>query len=271
MVHVLGWVGERFRRGYVGQLTELGLRAIISGFRRSGNRKHHFDQVVTQLYFTGVEALPLVLFLVLGSATILQSATVMPKFGAGDYFGNVMVVVVVREVGPLFTAFLIAGRTGSALSTYLGNMKVQSEIDALRSLGVDPIRYLVFPAFAATVTSMFCLTVLFNLSAIFGGFFVVKGLQIFAQDATGLELPLTMYLDRILASMSVLDGVIGLVKPMVFGALVSVIACHHGITVGNDIREVPKATTRGVVNSFVAIVLADSLFALPFIANMDLL
>jgi phospholipid/cholesterol/gamma-HCH transport system permease protein len=86
-----------------------------------------------------------------------------------------------------------------------------------------------------------------------------------------LELPLTMYLDRILASMSVLDGVIGLVKPMVFGALVSVIACHHGITVGGDIREVPKATTRGVVNSFVAIVLADSLFALPFLANMDLL
>ncbi len=273
MVQVLGWVGERCRQAYFGQLAELGLRAIISGFRRTGNRKHHFEQVVTQLYFTGVEALPLVFFLalILGSATILQSATVMPRFGAGDYFGNVMVVVVVREVGPLFTAFLIAGRTGSALSTYLGNMKVQSEIDALRTLGVDPIRYLVFPAFAATVTSMFCLTVVFNLTAIFGGFFVVKILQIFAVNANGLELPFSLYMDRIFASMSFLDGIIGFVKPVVFGALVSLIASHHGITVGGDIREVPKATTHSVVNSFVAIILADSLFALPFLANLELL
>lgn len=273
MVQALGWVGARCRESYFGQLAELGLRAFWSGLKRSGNRKHNFEQVIGQFYFTGVEAMPLVIFLalILGSATILQSATVMPKFGAGDYFGNVMVVVVVREVGPLFTAFLIAGRTGSALSTYLGNMKVQSEIDALRSLGVDPIRYLVFPAFAATIAAMFCLTVLFNLAAIFGGFFVVKGLQIFAQDATGLELPLSMYFDRILASMSLLDGLIGFVKPVVFGALVSLIACHHGITVGGDIREVPKATTRGVVNSFVAIILADSLFALPFLMSLELL
>jgi len=273
MVQVLGWMGARCRQTYGGQLAELGLRAVVSGLRRTGNRRHHFEQVVTQFFYTGVEALPLVFFLalILGSATILQSATVMPKFGAGDYFGNVMVVVIVREVGPLFTAFLIAGRTGSALSTYLGNMKVQSEIDALRTLGVDPIRYLVFPAFAATIAALFCLTVIFNLAAIFGGFFVVKVLHAFAANATGLELPFSLYMERILASMSLLDGLIGFAKPLVFGALVSLIASHHGITVGGDIREVPKATTSGVVNSFVAIILADSLFALPFLAKLELL
>ena len=273
MTGILAWLGLRYRMSYVGQLMELGLHASWCAVHREGNRKQSMDQLVGQIYFTGVEAIPLVAFLalVIGSATILQATTVMPKIGAGDYFGNVMVVVVIREVGPLFTAFLVAGRTGSALSTYLGNMKVQQEIDALRTMGVDPIRYLVYPSFAATVISMFCLTIIFNLVAIIGGFFVVQILAGMMPELFGEPLPISLFMERILASMGLLDGVLGIVKPVFFGVLVSLIACFHGINVGNDIRQVPAATTNGVVNSFVCITLFDSLFAIPFLARLELI
>ena len=273
MTRVLAWIGLRYRQSYAGQLMELALQASWCAVHREGNRKQGFEQLISQIYFTGVEAIPLVAFLalVIGSATILQASTVMPKIGAGDYFGNVMVLVVVREVGPLFTAFLVAGRTGSALSTYLGNMKVQQEIDALKTMGVDPIRYLIYPTFLATVVSMFCLTLIFNLVAIFGGYMVVQILTAVVPDFSAVQLPLGLFLERILASMGILDGVLGIVKPVMFGALVSLIACFHGINVGNDIRDVPKATTNGVVNSFVCITLFDTLLALPFLANMELL
>jgi phospholipid/cholesterol/gamma-HCH transport system permease protein len=273
MTRFLAWLGLKSRMSYVGRLAELGLRASWCAVQREGNRRQSLDQLVGQIYFTGVEAIPLVAFLalVIGSATILQASTVMPKIGASDYFGNVMVVVVIREVGPLFTAFLVAGRTGSALSTYLGNMKVQQEIDALRTMGVDPVRYLVYPSFAATVISMFCLTVIFNAVAIVGGFFVVQILTAVVPEAFGEPLPMSLYMSRILASMGLLDGALGIVKPLFFGVLVSLIACFHGINVGNDIRQVPAATTNGVVNSFVCITLADTLFAIPFLANLELL
>lgn len=273
MTRILSWIGLHCRRSYVGQLTELGLQASLCAVRKEGNRRQSFDQLMGQLYFIGVEAIPLVAFLalIIGSATILQASTVMPKIGAGDYFGNVMVLVVVREVGPLFTAFLVAGRTGSALSTYLGNMKVQQEIDALKTMGVDPVRYLVYPSFAATVISMFCLTVIFNLVAIFGGYLVVKMLSVFLSDFSEVQLSLTLFLERIFASMGIMDGVLGIVKPVFFGILVSVIACYHGINVSNDTRDVPKATTNGVVNSFVCITLFDTLFALPFLARLGFL
>jgi phospholipid/cholesterol/gamma-HCH transport system permease protein len=274
MAHVLSWIGERYRMSYIGQLMELGVQAIWCGFNsKDGNRKQSMDQLIGQIFFTGVEAIPLVAFLalIIGSATILQASTVMPKIGAGDYFGNVMVLVVIREVGPLFTAFLVAGRTGSALSTYLGNMKVQQEIDALKTMGVDPVRYLVYPSFGAIVISMFCLTVVFNLVAIFGGFLVVKLLSVLLADFSEVQLSFSLFVERIFASMGVMDGVLCVVKPLFFGILVSVISCYHGISVSNDIRDVPKATTNGVVNSFVCITLFDTLFALPFLAKVGFL
>jgi len=166
----------------------------------------------------------------------------------------------------LFTAFLVAGRTGSALATFLGNMKVQLEIDALRSMGIDPVRFLVYPAFFATVISLFCLMALFNFTALFGGFFVVKFLNLFASDAW-LRLSFGQYLDRVVDSLGPIDGWLGVGKPVCFGVLISLIACHQGMAVQSDIRAVPKATTRSVVNSFAGVILVDALFALAFASH----
>jgi phospholipid/cholesterol/gamma-HCH transport system permease protein len=268
---VLTWMGIRFRKSYFGRLLELGFQAVACFLPREGNRRQSLEQWTADVYSIGVESLPLVVLvaLVIGSAVILQAATMMPKIGAGDYFGNVMVVVVVREVGPLFIAFLVAGRTGSSQSTYLGNMQAQSEIDALKTMGVDPVRYLVFPSFTATIISMFCLTIVFNVTAILGGFFVVRFLALFVPYFSEARLPLSMFLERIFASMGLLDGVFSIVKPICFGALVSIVASLHGLGVSRDICAVPKATTKGVVNAFAFIVLFDFLFAVPFLVRLE--
>ncbi len=270
MTPFLAWLGARWRASYPGRLFELGFQAVSCVFVRGGNSRQSYQLMVSQIYSTGVEAVPLVLLLavVIGSATILQAATVMPKIGAGDYFGAVMVMVVVHEIGPLFTAFLVAGRTGSALATFLGNMKVQLEIDALRAMGIDPVRFLVYPAFFATVVSLFSLMVLFNFTALFGGFCVVKVLQLFAADPGSLQFSFGQYLDRMVASMGPVDGILAIGKPVCFGMLISLIACHQGMTVQADMRDVPKATTRSVVNSFAGVILIDALFALPSVAHL---
>lgn len=274
VIRTLAWTGASWRRSYIGKLTELGFRSVASLFAKSANPRENFRQWVAQIYFTGVEAVPLVALLavVIGSATILQAAAVMPRFGATDYFGGVMVIVVMREIGPLFTAFLVAGRTGSGLSTYLGNMKVNQEVDALRVMGIDPIRFLVLPAFTATLISLFALTVIFHFTALFGGFGVVKFLGLFSSGSTaGLQLSLAQYMDRVTDSMGAMDALIVVAKPICFGTLISLVATHQGLSVRADAREVPKATTRGVVHAFAGVIILDALFALPFLLTVEML
>jgi phospholipid/cholesterol/gamma-HCH transport system permease protein len=274
VIRTLAWTGTTWRSSYIGKLTELGFRALGSMAIRPANPRENFRQWVSQVYFTGVEAVPLVALLavVIGSATILQAAAVMPRFGATDYFGGVMVIVVMREIGPLFTAFLVAGRTGSGLSTYLGNMKVNQEVDALRVMGIDPVRFLVLPAFTATLVSLFALTLIFHFTALFGGFAVVKFLGLFSSGSmAGLQLSLPQYLDRVTDSMGLMDAILVVAKPMCFGTLISLVASHHGLSVKADAREVPKATTRGVVHAFAGVILLDALFALPFLLTVEML
>ncbi len=272
MIQLLNWLGKRFLLSYPGELVALGASALSCLFHPPANRKSEFSQLVSRTYLTGVEAIPLVVFvaLIIGTVTIVQAVSVMPKIGAGDYFGSVMVVVVIREMGPLFTAFLIAGRTGSALSTFLGNMKVQQEIDALRVMGINPTRYLIYPALMGTMIAMFGLTVLFNLTSILGGYFVVRSLAGIIPQFADLELSLGLFLERIFSSMSLVDGLLAIAKPVFFGMVISLISCYHGITVGNDTRQVPDATNRAVVNSFVFTIVFDLLFAVPLLRNLDI-
>ena len=210
----------------------------------------------------------LLLALVIGAAALLEAAAVMPRVGAGDDLAAVMVAVVAREIGPLFTAFLAAGRTGSALATTLGNMQVRQEIDALRAMGMDPVRFLVFPAFAATVVSLFCLMALFNATALFGGFGAAKFLSLFASEPW-LRLSFGQYLGRVADSLGTPDAWLAVGKPACFGALISLIACHQGLSVGADTRAVPRAVTRSVVHSFAGIILADAVFALAFATRRE--
>ncbi len=166
-------VGWLFSNSNPGRILKLFLSAV-SIFVESIDKQHRAtnQQLLNQIYFTGFQAIPLVagIAAAFGTVVMVQALTVMPKVGFGGFFGQLMVVVVVRELGPVLTAFLVAGRTGSALATYIGNMKVESEIDALESLGIPALRFLVMPAVIGAMIAMVCLNAIFSATAIGAGF-----------------------------------------------------------------------------------------------------
>jgi phospholipid/cholesterol/gamma-HCH transport system permease protein len=265
IIRALTGTGTFVQQSYIGKLSILGSTICLSVFRKQGNRKSSFATFISQTYFTGVEAIPQIalLAMIIGALTILQTVTVMPKLGGGDELGFVLVAVVIREMGPLMTALFVAGRTGSAMSTWIGNMKIMQEVDALRAMGVDPLHFLIMPAFFATIVSMFCLTMLFNLVAVFGGFFIVSGINIAMPGIFTTQLSFGLFMEKIFEAMGFIDIIFGVVKPIFFGIFISVIACFHGMAVGLDVREVPKATRMTVVRSLVAIIVCDMILAVP--------
>ena len=267
---MLSKLGQQFERSYVGSLVVMTADVITSPFRHQGNPRATFHTFLNQVYFTGVEVLPhiTILALVIGAITILQAVTLMPKLGSGDAFGGVMVAVVVRELGPLVTALFVAGRTGSALSTYIGNMRVLEEIDALKAMGINPVHYQIMPAFFATLLSLFCLTLIFNLVATFGGFAIVAGMHAWFPEMFSARFSLTLFVEQIFQAMGFMDAFFAIAKPLLYGVFVCVIASHHGLEVGKDVRQVPRATRMSVVRTFVGILICDMILAFPFMLQV---
>jgi len=268
LASMLRWIGEAWGRMLPGQLLALLWSVSTCLFRgRRATARSLRDVFVQQVYFTGVEAVPIVLGLavLLGGVTIVQAATVLPKIGTSDFLGDVMVLVVLRELAPLFTGFLVAGRTGSALATYLGNMKVNNEIDALDSMGIDPVRFLVLPALFGCTAAMVCLSLLFTCVAILGGYVAALGLAAIFPGALGLGMPFSVFLSRTVHALSFLDLFVLILKPVAFGSMIALVACHNGLSLGISSHEVPQGTRRAVVQAFVSVVLIDGLFAALFV------
>ena len=215
-------------------------------------------QIISQTLFTGVEAFWLVgtIGLICGITIIIQATNNMPKFGVGAYFGNILIIVVIRELGPFFTSFVVIGRSGSALATYIGNMRVSKEISALEVMGVDPVRFLIMPAFVAMVVSMVCLAVYFDIIAIIGGYFVAQ---------LNVELPFGIFLSTVLDALTAKELIISMVKNVLFGSIIAIVSCHYGLAVKN-IREVPQAARKSVVTSMIATIMINMVVTVGFYA-----
>ncbi|MCB9495696.1 MAG: ABC transporter permease [Fibrobacteria bacterium] len=268
LASTLRWLGEAWEGQLPGQLLSLLWKVSTCLFHgRRATLRSIRDIFVQQVYFTGVEAVPIVLGLatLLGGVTIVQAATVLPRIGTSDFLGDVMVLVVLRELAPLFTGFLVAGRTGSALATFLGNMKVNNEVDALESMGIDPVRFLVLPALLGSTAAMVCLSLLFTSVALFGGYLVALGLAWAFPGVLGLEMSFLVFVSRTLDALAFLDLFVLILKPMAFGTVIALLACHNGLSLGISPHEVPQGTRRAVVQSFVAVVLLDGMFAAMFV------
>jgi phospholipid/cholesterol/gamma-HCH transport system permease protein len=251
-----------------GRIASLFYHVVASLFEgRRLTARAVWEMFQQQLYFTGVEAVGLVvgLALLLGGVTIVQAATVLPRIGTSDFLGDVMVLVIIRELAPLFTAFLVAGRTGSALATFLGNMKVNNEIDALETMGIDPVRYLVLPALLGCVTAMVCLTLIFIATAILGGYVVANLLSDLFPSILGMNMSFSVFLNRTVTALQFLDGVVLLLKPIAFGTVIALLACNSGLSLGISPHEVPQGTRRAVVQAFAYVVVLDGLFAALFV------
>ena len=248
----------------LGQQVGLFVRAIASIFSESRSFKTDSRNIILQTFFTGVEIFP-VLFVVatlFGAVVIVEIMTMMGKVGFSDVVGSLMVVVIIRELGPILTAFLIAGRSGSSLTTYVGGMVIDSEVDALATMGVDPIRYLVMPGLIGGTIATFIMTIIFSGSAIGAGYLVIKVLTVITGNVLNLQLTWDYLSTEILNAMTFTDFIFIVIKPLVFGCIITTNACYQAMNIPRDIRQVPKATGKSVIKSFFYIVCADVVLSL---------
>ena len=208
------------------------------------------NSIFQQMVFVGVQSIIIVFFISLftGIVIAMQSAYQLKQLGAVIYVAPMVSVSMARELGPVFTALIVAGRVGSAIAAELGTMKVSEQIEALETLALDPVRFLVIPRFIALLIMMPCLTLISDIMGIVGGAIV----GIFS-----LDLNVYRYLTFSFDMMTWKDIWTGLVKSTVFGTTIAMIACYVGLNTRGGAEGVGKATTTSVVISFILIVLFD--------------
>ena len=247
MLQIIGKIGHEALspfKYFLGMLlrTYLVFKAFIMETRQ--NKRLPVRTTSFQVYFTGIQALPIIILsaLILGTVVILELATILPSFGAGKYVERLSVIVMARELIPIMTALIIIGRSGTAMATELGNMKLNREIELLDSLGINIDYFIVFPRFIGTITATLCLTVIFMSVALAGG--VIIG-SFFAPPSKGL------IFSQFLLAVNYEDVVIALIKAFCFGWVIAIVNCHLGLSVKKSFTEVPQVTTKGVVISII--------------------
>jgi phospholipid/cholesterol/gamma-HCH transport system permease protein len=208
---------------------------------------------VAQMREVGVAAAPIVFMLsfAIGVMLAIQGIHTLEQFGAETQVVLGIALSVTREFGPLITGVLVAGRSGSALAARIGSMQVNQEIDALRVMGINPVRFLAAPAVVALVVMVPLLTVFADLTALFGG-------AIFCSLELGMSQ--VAFWEEAVSFITTEDVVQGLVKSIVFGLIVALVGIANGFTVTGGAEGVGRATTRAVVLSISYLVIADMLF-----------
>ena len=256
----LGAAGEaalRFKeqaRDTLVQIGEVAHAMLVAPFRGQPIR---FADSVQQLLLIGVNAVPIVslIALLMGLILGMQSAHQLRQFGATLFIADLVGVATTRELGPLITAIVVAGRSGSAIAAEIGTMVVTEEIDALRTMGLQPTRYLFVPRILATTLAVPLLAVIANTIAILGGMMIgVVHLGIGAQT----------YFDRSVQALVMDDVVTGLVKAAVFGLIIGNVGVFEGYHVRGGAEGVGRATTQSVVSAIFLIIVADAVFTAIF-------
>lgn len=235
---------------FVGELS----MALGRAFRHPGLVRWKDAFVTAEL--AGVNALPIVALLgfLLGLIMAFQSAIPMRQFGADIYVANLIGLSMLRELGPLLTAIILAGRSGSAFAAELGTMKVSEELDALTTMGLEPVGFLVVPRVIAAVAMTPLLAIWAGLLGLVGGAVVMLS----------LGFPLVTYMIQVKSAVTVGDMMGGLAKAFVFGIVVAAIGCLRGLQTKSGASAVGESTTRAVVSGLVLITLVDGVFAVVF-------
>lgn len=246
-----GWV-ERVGRRTIASLSETWalfgtLRDALTADFAPGTaaRKLVHSIMMTQVLFTGVQALSLVsiIGLLIGASIIIQTNMMVPA--DGELIGRVLVAVVLRELAPLITAIVVAGRSGTAIATELGNMKVNSEVLALSSLGVDPVRYVVLPRMVGCVVSVVALMIYFSIVSLSAAF----AIGILSSGAS-----LSSFQQGVAGSVMPHDLALFFLKGVGLGTIVGWLSCHFGLEVKSSPTEVPQMASRAVVMSLLGCV-----------------
>ncbi len=207
---------------------------------------------INQVWFTAIQAIPLIAVLagILSFLVISQAARELGRLGATELIGTLMVVAIVRELGPLLTALTIVGRSGTAIAAELATNRVMGEIDALEGMGINPIHYLVLPRFLGAIVSVFGLLIVFDLAAVLAGL----------AGAVFNGMTSARYLTVVLDTLTLSDVGITIAKGLVFGIVIGIVPAFHGLRSGTAATEVPISAARAVIVSIVDIFVLSAVF-----------
>lgn len=258
--HPLEYIGEYgitnwiIFRDFLLLLANVSYFGLLSSVRPKLRRK---GEVIRQSNFIGVTALPIIILVnfLIGLVLTLQVGIQMRPFGAEIFVAQLITFAMLGELGPLLTAIMVAGRSGSSIAAEIGAMNVSEEIDALRSMGIDPVPYLIIPKLFALLISVPLLTAVAVFVGIFGG--AVIGYSYFQID-------IYAFYNEVEFALRYYEMMTALVKSIVFATIILVVSSYYGLHVEGGAEGVGRSTTRSVVVAIFLVILADSLLGLLF-------
>ncbi len=222
---------------------------IMSPFKK---KPLHIPMVFDQMVFMGVQSIVIVFFVMFFTGVVLamQSAPQLAQMGGLIYVASLVTISICRELGPVLTALVIAGRVGAAVTAEIGSMKVNEQIEALDTMAINPIRYLVVPKLLALFIMLPCLTIVGDVSGIYGGYVI---------GVHNLKINSGLYIQTALNFLELKDIYTGLSKSFVFAIIIIMVGAYQGFKTRGGAVGVGKATTVSVVTSFILIILADAI------------
>ncbi|NOZ60857.1 MAG: MlaE family lipid ABC transporter permease subunit [Calditrichaeota bacterium] len=228
--------------------------SVAGIFQHKGQREGSFVQ---QSLLIGVNALLIVglISFLIGLILALQSAAQLRQFGANIFVADLIGIAMLREMGPIMTAIVVAGRSGSAIAAEIATMVVTEEMDALKTMALNPIRFVVVPKFHAITVTLPLLTIFSDLIGIIGGFII---------GLTYLQLSAAAFFNELLTVLILKDVFTGLIKSVVFAWIILIVSCYQGLRVSGGAEGVGRATTASVVASIFFVIVADSILGLIF-------
>jgi len=243
------------------EFLEASGSALIMFFQAVGlswSRPFGARRLLKQLEMMGVNSLPVVILTAIFTGIILavQGAYQIAKFGAASYVGGIMGITMLRELGPVLTALVVAGRVGAGITAELGTMNVTEQIDALRSLAANPVKYLVVPRMLAGIIMLPALTIVADVVGVAGGW---------AVSVTTLGIPSQVFFHHFSSMVGYNDLFLGLAKTLVFGIIITIVGCYQGFTTTGGAEGVGRSTTKSVVISSISVLLSDAIMTSMFV------
>ena len=245
------WLEARDTMAFLGHLL------VVVGRIIANPRRIRWAPLVSLMERAGLDAIPIVATtsFFIGAVVGLLGANMLQQFGASVFAVELIGIAVLREFNIIITAVLLAGRSASSFAAEIGSMKMNQEIDAMQTMGVDPFEALVFPRFAAMLVTIPLLTFVATLAGLFGGLVVTWSV---------LDLGPTFFLQRIVDNVGVTQFWVGLSKAPVMAVVIAGIGCRQGLEVGGDVESLGRRVTAAVVHAIFAIIMIDAVFALVY-------
>lgn len=238
---------------FLGGFANLAGRTFYGVFSPAVKRERIFEQAKK----AGLDSLPIVSLIAfsLGMILAFQISYLMRRLGAEMYIASVVSLSIVRELGPVITALIIAGRVGAAITAEIGSMQVTEQVDALETLATDPVKYLVVPRFLALTLMLPILTLYSDIIGILGGWVIA---------VMKIGISSRLYLNTSFEALQFKDLFTGLAKTVFFGMIIALVSCYEGFNVKGGAEGVGRATTSSVVTAFIMIIICDTFFTALF-------